>query len=362
MRMLPFPRSLAPGRLALAALAVLSGAALLTYASGFWLRFLPDERLLSWAEARPADVGLSLLLARRLWDRGEPEAAAAALERVTAEAPGDLAARRELARALVTTGRTAEALPHLREIVRRAPRDAFAQEKLGEYYRARGAISWAVEAYRIATESRTAPAGAWAGLGECYLHLHQPAQARDAWQRAVTADPDQSEYRLGLGRALLEGGETARAEAVFKECLEAVPAAAYWLARACLLSPAREGEALRWLDAALAREPHAVEAAVEKARLLLRRGRPAAAAPILEHAARDHPAPEVLYLLARAYREAGREDDARRCLQRFENLASALREQRQREIGSSQSPGGAAPSVHTDAPRGVRAGEDGAGR
>jgi tetratricopeptide (TPR) repeat protein len=157
---------------------------------------------------------------------------------------------------------------------------------------ARGELEEALEAYRAAASARPRSARPRELEGHVLLELRRPAEARAAYEAALALEPEAVEAQVGLAR--LEAAE------------------------------GHVDEALKRLDALLARSPDQSFALVTRATVLLRRGTPADVERALtdgERALRAEAGePGALYVRGSALLAANQHDEAG---QAFERLREA---------------------------------------
>ena len=172
---------------------------------------------------------------------------------------------------------------------------------------------------------------------------HRYLEAAAHLEQAITLAPERAKYHFYLGEVRRATGDFTGALAAFNRTIELSPddstkraevhlEALYYhsdlLVRNQQLSQARAGFA-----DLLARDPDHVQGGLGLGGLLIRLKEPAAAIPVLEHVAISDPHnPAPHYLLAQAYAESDRPDDARNAQGRFQQLSAAERHLNQGNI------------------------------
>ena len=189
---------------------------------------LPDEAIRYGQAAVALDPGhfdgWSLLgLAHRA--KGEFAAAAEAFGNAAAIRPDDAPTQRNLGLALAETGETEKAEAALKRAVE-LDGDAEAAFYLGKIcYNAKRyeeALGYAVESIRKDGQS----AKAYNLKGVSLNQLSRFAEAAGSFQAGLVLAPEDAGIRINLGIAYLNGGEPAKALAVFEEVLPKLPAGA----------------------------------------------------------------------------------------------------------------------------------------
>ena len=164
---------------------------------------------------------------------------------------------------------------------------------------------------------------------------HRYLEAATHLEQAIVLAPERAKYHFYLGEMRRATGDFAGALTAFKRTIELAPdhlEARYYhsdlLVRNQQLSQARAGFA-----DLLARDPDHVQGGLGLGGLLIRLGESTAAISVLKRAATADPHnPAPHYLLAQAYTESDRPDDARRAQGRFQQLSAAERHLNQGNI------------------------------
>ena len=175
------------------------------------------------------------------------------------------------------------------------------------------------------------------GLAETMLLL--TADAIQSFQLAVELDPKSARANLGLAVAQSTAGMTAEAESSFKRGLKLFPQDGlhYQEYGLMLLRMAAAGDSqlesrgISLLEQALKLNNNLSEAHYHLGQIDLQRAQPQAALQHLEIAARLEPGrSKILFALSRAYRNVGRQQDAERAFEKFQQL---------REVEENATPG-----------------------
>lgn len=262
------------------------------------------ERHASRVRERPADARrhgtLGLVYeANDLW----PEARAS-FERARALAPEEPAWHLHAAIAQHKLGDSPAALASLREGLRRHPDFAPLAGRLGDLCLVRGDLEEARSAYETAAQLAPRAPEPLVGLGEIALVDGDAPRAIERLERAVALDPDYRSARYVLGLAYRAAGRQAAA------------------ARELTLGSGGRKRSMR--DPAsreLARLSAGLERALSQSQRLLKQGRAAAAAQLLEPAVARHPENARLRLnLGLAWFELGRREEGLAALEECQRL------------------------------------------
>ena len=244
------------------------------------------------------------------------------LQRGVQAMPDDRYARLTLAQALVKADRPDEAIAQLNALIARDPKDQEAWYTLGKLHLqlSQTALS------RAQTIDPNTPL-AHQLAGEVMEGMANTQGAIAEYKLALAAAPDDSAALEHLAGIYWSTGDWAHAQERFRTLSDKQPGncVAHWkLANAMdeLAQPPADG--LREINIALDQCPELPQAHAERARLLLRTGKPTDALPDLlkaEKAAPDEPS--IQRLLAQAYRALGDRKAADQANARFEQLSAA---------------------------------------
>jgi tetratricopeptide (TPR) repeat protein len=177
------------------------------------------------------------------------------------------------------------------------------------------AVAAAIRTAIAAVEQQPANGASWGGLGIVY-HAHRYfALAARSYQEAARLDPVTADWPHLSGILAEERGDVEEAASWYRAALERAPAdgAARYRLGNVLLQAGRVEEAAAAFDQVAAAAPGAPWGPLGLGRVALRRGSTADAARHFERAvALDPDNAQAAYLLASAYREQGRREEARR--------------------------------------------------
>jgi tetratricopeptide (TPR) repeat protein len=276
-------------------------------------RALLEEALRVGEGIGPVENNVALALERA----GDVPAARALYAKAERGADGRLPTL-NLARLDRAEGRQDEARRRLEIVVREDPRLRYAALlEIGALELEEGDAERALESFRRASEERPWEPGPVVGMAEARLHAGDGEGARMLFARADAMRPGLA--RLGELRAadlLIENGRPGEAEAVYAALLEKNPADGETANRWAWLL-AEEGRdldhALRLVRSARGAEPANPSYADTEGWVLVRLGRPAEGAALLEEAARlGLSGPGVRFRLGIAHFRSGREELGRK--------------------------------------------------
>ncbi len=277
------------------------------------------------------------------FDRGEYAAAARTLERGLALDPGMTTASGVLGMSYLKLGRNEEAKARLQAAVTAHSADNTLQMSLARALLNLGEYEGAARELRVCVERKPKDQAALYLLGKTYLQLSETTlskiQAIDPdsvtahevtgeidesmrnydgalaeYSKAVQLAPNQpgTHYRLGTAFWLEQKWESARGE--FEAELRNDPGncTTEWkLGNTLLAAEHPASEALSPLDAAIARCPSLMQARVDRANALLKLSQPQKAIDDLLLAAKETPRePSIHFLLSKAYKAAGKPEQA----------------------------------------------------
>ncbi|MSV30519.1 MAG: tetratricopeptide repeat protein [Bryobacterales bacterium] len=149
--------------------------------------------------------------------------------------------------------------------------------------------------------------------------------AADAFLKALAADRGFPGAHLELGKTYLSLRRNADAERELKLAIaqDASSGDAQYFLGGLLTLDGRYGDAAPHLEAARALNPDSWGAYFYLGRIRIGERKPAAAIPLLERAAKLNPSePAVFYQLAQALKQAGRDDESRKALEKVRTLKS----------------------------------------
>jgi predicted Zn-dependent protease len=193
-----------------------------------------------------------------------------------------------------------------------------------ESYRVRDALAFAMTWVERSPKS----ARAWFWRGRVYERVGQLADARHDYRRALELDPKDAEARLRLGEVLLEANDPPRASKHFEllhKRRRDDPDVLLGLAR-CRFLTGRPDDARELLDKLLKKHPHRADALAERGKLALQEARFKDAEAYLRKAVDQDPAsPEALFFLALCLRQGGKNEEAKRYLDRYQRLHKDLK-------------------------------------
>jgi Flp pilus assembly protein TadD len=288
-----------------------------------------DAHLEAFLAVRPDDGPAHLLAARCARRAGRYEDAELHLRRC--RGPGGLASQATLEGVLlrVQQGRLGEDEAYLKRTITPDHPDApLVLEALALGYAKTGRLATLLECTDLWLQVRPEDSQALYWRGYAWERFHNDDAARDSYARAVAADPLNDEARLALGRLLLwRLGRPQEALAQWEEVRRRRPedpAVLLELARG-YYAAGRGEDAVRAVDAVLAREPRMPEALGERGKLTLELGQPGQAEGLLREAAALRPDDrEALYNLVRCLEQLGKEDEARTQAARLRKLEADL--------------------------------------
>jgi len=243
--------------------------------------------------------------------------------------PDDRFARVTLAQTLLGLHRVREAIAQLNLVIEKNPKDQEAWYLLGKLH-----LELSQEAFeQVQTIDPAAPL-AHQLAGEVMESMQNTPGAVDAYKRAIAAAPEDLGALEHLADLYWRTGDWANARETYRTLLNKQPrnGAAHWrLADTMDESGDPPAAGLEEVNTALTLCPSLVQAHAERARLLLRLGKPAEALPDLEIAEQAAPnETSVQRLLAQAYRALGDRARADAANQRFLQLQQAQHEEKER--------------------------------
>jgi len=283
-----------------------------------------DKGLALAPDMHPAQV----MLGASHLELGQLNEALPPLEAGVQAMPDDRFARLSLARTLIALNRNQDAVPQLEAVLQADPKDQKAWYLLGKLH-----LQLSQEAFQqVQTIDPAAPL-AHELSGEIMESMQNTPGAVDAYKQAIAAAPAESSENTRslehLANLYWSTGDWAHARDAYAALLGKQPGncTAHWkLADALdeLAEPPATG--LKEINIALEQCPALVQAHAERARLLLRLGKPADALPDLEIAEKAAPdEASVQRLFAQAYRALGDSARANTANARFQELEKQQR-------------------------------------
>jgi tetratricopeptide (TPR) repeat protein len=241
-------------------------------------------------QANPSDANVELFLANDLTKIGEFEAAAEHFQRVSAKRPDDQHLLYLLAKVYMQLGQ--QALAKMNAI---DPNSVWAHEISGELMESMKNYDGAIAEYKKAIEAAPKQPGAHFKLADVYWSTSQWDSAAEHFRAELANDPKNCIAQWKLGNVLVQ-------------------------------QSVRPDEALTDIDKALAMCPNLAEARADRGKVLLLLHRNEEAITDLQTAAKQTPDDAgVHFLLARAYRAVGRQDDAQSEMKIFSALEEKTR-------------------------------------
>ncbi len=255
----------------------------------------------------------------------QPEKALVPLQKGVAALPADRFARLTLARTLADLNRPADAVAELQALVHLDPKDQEAWYLLGKQH-----LQLSQQAFaKVEALDPNSPLTHQLD-GEIMESMQNTPGAIDAYMQALSADPNNSSALNHLADLYWHTGDWAHAREQLTRLLSVEPGNcfAHWKLADTLDHLAEPPEAaLAEVNTALAQCPEIPQAHAERARLLLRQGKPAAALPDLQIAEKAAPQEaSVQHLLAQTYRALGNKAAADAADARFRQLEAQNRQ------------------------------------
>lgn len=236
-------------------------------------------------KALPDDRFARITLVHALTDQGNLDEAVAQLRQLTSNDPKDQEAWYLLGKLQLQLSQQAFERVHAID-----PNSPLSHELSGEIMESMKNIPGAITEYKKALEVAPTDVGAMEHLANAYWSEGEWADARDSFAAILQQDPNNCLAHWKLANALDE--------------LNTPPA-----------------DALKQVDAALTTCPSLSQARVEKAKILLRLGRPADSLPELLRAEKSVPdEPSIQILLAKTYKALGDSTHAAEADAKFKQL------------------------------------------
>ena len=219
---------------------------------------------------------------------GHPEKAVPPLDRAAELAPNDLNVLDYRARAHTLVARDSYAAMY-----KLAPDSWQVHRALGESYAETGKTAEAISEYKTALAMQPQNSDLYEAMGNAYQKISKFTEAKQAYEQELRLSPHNMVALYNLGKIAVENQEDPKA---------GVPL----------------------LEEVVKAYRHSAPADFYLGLGLVKLGRDQDAIPYLEKVGEDgEMAKRAAYELARAYRRAGREEDSRRALARFQNLKNA---------------------------------------
>ncbi|MEO6817284.1 MAG: tetratricopeptide repeat protein [Edaphobacter sp.] len=266
----------------------------------------------------PAEI----ILGVSYYQVGSFDKATRSLEAALKALPDDRFARITLVHALVEQHNIDEAVDQLRRLTSNNPKDQEAWYLLGKLQ-----LQLSQQAFeRVHAIDPNSPL-AHELSGEIMESMKNSPGAITEYKKALEVAPTDIGAMEHLANAYWSAGEWTEARDGFAAILQQDPnnCLAHWkLANSLDEMNTPPSDALKQVDAALATCPSLSQARVEKAKILLRLGRPADALPELLNAEKSVPdEPSIQILLAKAYKALGDSAHAAEADAKFKKLLQA---------------------------------------
>ncbi|MDW5266620.1 MULTISPECIES: tetratricopeptide repeat protein [Acidobacteriaceae] len=266
----------------------------------------------------PAEI----ILGASYYQTGSFDKAILSLEAALNAMPDDRFAGITLVHALVAQNNLDEAVQQLRHLIGNDPKDQEAWYLLGKLQ-----LQLSQQAFeRVHAIDPDSPL-AHELSGEIMESMKNTPGAIAEYKKALEVAPTDAGAMEHLANAYWSGGEWTEARDSFAAILQHDPnnCLAHWkLANSLDELNTSPADALKQVDAALATCPSLAQARVERAKILLRLGRPADSLPELLTAEKSVPdEPSIQILLAKAYKALGDSAHAAEADAKFKQLLQA---------------------------------------
>jgi type IV pilus assembly protein PilF len=198
--------------------------------------------------------------------------------------------------------------------------EADAAQNTGRTYLAEGRAELALEQFKKALDLDDENYYAYKGLGLAYAQLKNYKEAEKVLQKVLALHPDFADARNDLAAVLMISGRSAEARkewlAAYASAFNPTPDQTAWNLGSSYLEDKDLGEALRWFQSAVARNPSFARAQESLGAVLIAQGRIDEAIVHLEKVVKTLPDDTQLVLdLGDAYSRAGRFAEARQRLE-----------------------------------------------
>jgi tetratricopeptide (TPR) repeat protein len=254
---------------------------------------------------------------------GDFAKAAGALQRAVSANPADRNAWLMLGEALLESRQPEAAYEHLRAAAEAMPQNPRAWYDLGRAAERSGRNEQAREAWNRLASLPTSV--------ESHLHAAESNDADHRWreaakerQEALEVAPANPRIRTGLAWSLFRSRDYEQALSILQPLLtDNAPAEIRFLYGASLLNLQQPAEAMPYLRAALARDPHMLPAAAALGQALLQTGKPEEAIRYLEQAAPADEDGTTHFQLFRAYQLTDQPKKAKQALAGYQRLRAS---------------------------------------
>ncbi|MCW3100886.1 MAG: Cytochrome c biosis factor [Chthonomonadaceae bacterium] len=307
-----------------------------------------------WATAQPNDAVVQRLWGQALARNRRFQEAIPVLQHSLTLAPSSPETHLALADTLDAAGLTSEATLEYLQCLKLRPNWLPALLGTGKTYLAIGLSQIAGASYLQATQVDPKSADAWIGLGRAYRNTgvdHDKSVA--AFQTAERLAPQRDDYLDDYADALRQAVQWPAAEAVLRRRLRSAPddpLAHYMLGMVMLNnmpSPERQTQAEAETRTALRLYPHNPLSDIQLALIELSRANPKEAVTLLTDALQTDPFNRnAMTILARAYRQTGRNDLADRVSKQADRLYQD--QQRAQVLESEESKQVMDPKIHEE--------------
>ena len=273
------------------------------------------------------------------------EQAAASYQKAIELQPRDASLRVELAAALAKSGRLTDAIASYEAALKIAPRNLQAELGLAAAYRAVHNYDETRRTLERAHREHPNKAAPLAALGDLELELQTYDAAIGHLKAAVALDPSDTKTRNFVAAAYKAKGDQENALAQLAKVLSRDPenALAYFLRAQIYSGRNEDARALPDAEKALALQPQNPSARIVVAKILVRSPENVPATEIITRCARavavlepllatKSSDSETLFLLSRAYRCAGQEEQAQKSLAAFEAASQSDRSTKQQQL------------------------------
>ncbi|HUX46318.1 MAG TPA: tetratricopeptide repeat protein [Terracidiphilus sp.] len=259
------------------------------------------------------------LLGMSYFQLGEDEKAEPLLRETLRANPKNDQVEMMLTHILINSKRLEEASTHLRDFLARNPKSQAAWYLLGKTY-----LQMSENALAKVNQIDPNSVVAHEIAGEIDQSMHNYDLALVEYKKAIDLAPKLPGTHMHMGDAYWYIGKWESAQTEFRAELENDPnnCLARWkLANSILEANDSSDEALKQLDITIQRCPTLMQARVDRARALVRLGKPTDALPDLLMAEKDSPKePTIHFLLAAVYRAQGKSAEAKNEMVTYGNL------------------------------------------
>ena len=287
-------------------------------------RWSSTDHLVEAARAQPANRDLILIAGERLLGEQKPATALGLLAPLAAQHPSDAKLNLLAGRAALEVGDRQIAADRLEAACRADPSDADAYYWSAEFIYQGGDAKAAEKLLLHTTEVDPHYAPAWLLLGRLSVEAHQMPTALTRLGRAIQLQPTAAAYHY-QATALKELGELSQAEQAARQAVRLDGNAAGYALLGEILASSSDGDQLReaqtYLRQSLQLRPDDLGTLLVLARTHRVLGEYGEAIKVLRRLIRHGPlAPQNYWVLAQAYRAAGRPDLARQTQRIYDQL------------------------------------------